>query len=140
MCRTFNSLNCCYSSSFKILIKFLFTCSRVLLSILPSLPIASSVSIVASFERRTTDSILSPFSFVGFKSTSVSSFHLSCVEIKANVTSISPLTRTSAGLFLLPDKSVKGNGISTISPFFICMFLSNLQQNTDPPRPLKNYK
>jgi len=39
--------------------------------------------------------------------------------MKASVTSVSPLASTKAGLFLLPDKPVKGNGISTISPLVI---------------------
>jgi len=44
--------------------------------------------------------------------------HLSLL-IKEIVTSKSVLHRTTAGLILLPFKSVNGNGIKTMVPFFI---------------------
>jgi len=86
---------------------------------------ASVLSRVTSLASRIMDSALSPFSFVGLSSISVSSFYLSCVEIKARVISVSLLISTNAGLFLVPDKSVNGNGISTISPFFINISVSD---------------
>ncbi|MCK9271604.1 MAG: hypothetical protein WC271_15890 [Bacteroidales bacterium] len=69
---------------------------------------ASSLSMVAIFESLMSDSFLSPFLTEGFKTMSVSSFHFSCVEIKAKVKSISPSTSTRADRLVLPDKSVKG--------------------------------
>jgi hypothetical protein len=85
----------------------------------PNRPKTSSLSSVASLESLITESRLSPLSGEGFSKMSFSSFHLICVEMKASVTSVSPLASTKAGLFLLPDKPVKGNGISTISPLVI---------------------
>jgi len=64
-------------SSLKSLIKFIFTCFKSFASIRPILPKARFLSIVASFESRTSDSFLRPLFFVGFNRISVSSFQFS---------------------------------------------------------------
>ena len=85
----------------------------------PSLPIASFLSIVAIFDNLIIESFLRPFSNEGESFIPVLSAHFICVEMNETVISRSLATKTSAGLFLLPVRSVKGNGISMISPFFI---------------------
>lgn len=120
------------SSSLKIFMRFLFTCLRVLESTVPSRPKARSLSSVANFESLKIESRLSPFASEGFSRMSLPSILLSWVEIKASVISVGPVISNNAGLVLLPDKSENGNGIRTISPLIIGIFLSDLQQYINP--------
>jgi len=116
--RIFNRIQ----SSFKSLIKFIFTCFMSFASILPILPKTRLLSIVASFASRRSDTFLRPLFLEGFNRISVSSFHISCVEINAKVISKSEFISTNAGRFLFPFKSVNGNGIVQYTLFPLVFF------------------
>ena len=97
----------------------------LLLSRIPILPIINSLSTVENLPVLNKDIFFKPFTEDGINSISSSSFHWNCVVIKQTVTSVSVEIKTNAGRNLLPDKSEKGKGIRTISPFFTCTFLLN---------------
>jgi hypothetical protein len=67
----------------------------------------------------------------------------SSLNILTRFLSILELTRpligyqVSAGLFFIPERSVKGNGISTMSPLFIYISPLGRLQNKALPLPLK---
>jgi hypothetical protein len=90
---------------------------------LPRRPMTKVLSSVANLLSLKSEDILRPFEMVGSMMTSHFSCHFVCVVTKATTTSISLETSTTAGLFLIPDKSVKGKGTKTISPFVIHTFL-----------------
>jgi len=90
---------------------------------LPNRPFDNFLSIVANFRVLNRDSFLSPLVLLGWSLRSVSSCHLFCVVIKQTVKSSPVSARITAGLNLLPERSVKGKVINTISPLAIINFL-----------------
>ena len=98
-----------YSSSFKIIFKFLFISFTVVLSSCPSRPNTRSLSMVASFESRIRDSFFNPFSVSGCNKISVSSFYWIWVEMNATVTSSSLSVSTKAGRFLQSERKEKAD-------------------------------
>ena len=88
----------------------------------PNFPTTKNRSIVAIFERRTRECCLRPLLGDGYSSMSVASLHLNWVLIKQTVMSLAALIKMTAGLNLFPVKSVKGNGINTMSPL-VMVFL-----------------
>jgi len=72
---------------------------------------------------RIRDDTFIPLLSEGKMEISYSVFHSNSDVIKQIITFNSFLLNTTAGIILLPFKSVKGNGIKTTVPFFIKTFL-----------------
>jgi hypothetical protein len=97
--------------------------SKIDASTIPILSIQRDLSIVTIFDNLMIDFFLSPFIKEGISSISVVSFHFICVVIKLIVKSSLLSINTIAGRIYEPDKFVNGNGIITISPFIIQLFI-----------------
>lgn len=88
----------------------------------PKSPFASDLSKVSILLVLTIESTFSPFVRLACKWTSVDSALWVWLVIKHTVISNFDDARISAGLNLVPVRSVKGKGINTISPFTIVDF------------------
>ena len=89
----------------------------------PILPKTIVLSIVANLEGRMREGFLMPVLRSGCNSMSVGSFQPTWVVINATVTSAEATANIGAGRSFVPERSVNGNGIRTISPFFIPHYL-----------------
>lgn len=112
-----------YCPSLRSLTKFLSTLDNSPVDKLPIFPITNSLTIVASLDNLINEVLFSQFPDDGSTFTSKSSRHFSCVVTNETVMSNSLATRIRAGLFFIPERSVNGNGIKTMSPLIIYIFL-----------------
>ena len=104
----------------------------------PNSPSTKVESIVAILPTRIKDGTFNPLLAEGKTKTSLYVLHLNDEVIKLIVTSNPLLFNTTAGLILLPLKSVKGNGINIVLPFFMKTSPLNRLLNIVPVHRTKN--